>query len=86
MGDERYKRKQTAGHRSTGGEPCSSAGRKIGSEYEFKSNKVRNALFHDRYVPETVKKHLNNINGKLSVSSRRQAVEQARYLGILSAR
>jgi hypothetical protein len=39
---------QKNGYRSTGGEPCSSAGRKIGSEYEFKSNKVRNAFFHDR--------------------------------------
>jgi len=48
IGDERYKRKQTAGHRSTGGEPCGSAGGKIGSGYEFKSNKVRNAIFHDR--------------------------------------
>ena len=36
--------------------------------------------------PETVKKHLNNIYGKLIVSNRRQAVEQARDLGILLAR
>jgi len=33
--------------------------------------------------PETVKKHLNNIYGKLSVSNRRQAVEKAETLGIL---
>ncbi len=48
IGDERYKRKQTAGYRSTSSEPCGSSGGKIGSEYEFKLNKVRNALFHDR--------------------------------------
>jgi LuxR family maltose regulon positive regulatory protein len=36
--------------------------------------------------PETVKKHLNNIYGKLSVSDRRQAVEQAQTLGILAGR
>ena len=34
--------------------------------------------------PETVKKHLNNIYGKLNVSSSRQAVEQAEALGILA--
>jgi len=34
--------------------------------------------------PETVKKHLNNIYGKLSVSNRRQAVEKAEILGILA--
>jgi hypothetical protein len=49
IGDERYKRKQIVGYRSADGEPCGIAGGKIGSEYEFKSNKVRNALFHDRY-------------------------------------
>jgi hypothetical protein len=38
----------TAGYRSTGGEPCGSAGEKIGSGYEFKLNKLRNAFFHDR--------------------------------------
>jgi len=48
IGDEWYKRKQTAEYRSTGGEPCSSAGRKIGSGYEFKFTKVRNVIFHDR--------------------------------------
>lgn len=48
IGHERYKCKQTAGYRSTGGEPCGSAGGKIGSGYEFKLNKVRNAYFHDR--------------------------------------
>jgi hypothetical protein len=50
-GDERNKRKQTAGYRSTGGEPFGSAGRKIGSGYEFKLNKVRNEFFHDRPLP-----------------------------------
>jgi LuxR family maltose regulon positive regulatory protein len=34
--------------------------------------------------PETVKKHLNNIYGKLNVSGRRQAVEKAEILGILT--
>jgi hypothetical protein len=34
--------------------------------------------------PETVKKHLNNIYGKLEVSGRRQAVEQAQNLGLVS--
>ena len=33
--------------------------------------------------PKTVKKHLDNIYGKLNVSSRRQAVEKAEILGIL---
>ena len=47
IGDERYKRQQTAGYRSTGGEPCGCAGGKIGSGYEFKFNKVRNTIFHD---------------------------------------
>jgi LuxR family maltose regulon positive regulatory protein len=36
--------------------------------------------------PETVKKHLNNIYGKLSVSGRRQAVGRAMDLGILTRR
>jgi len=35
--------------------------------------------------PETIKKHLDNINRKLNVKSRRQAVEKAGALGILSA-
>ena len=49
IGDERYKcRARMIGHRSIGSEPCGSAGRKIGSGYEFKFNKVRNAFFHDR--------------------------------------
>jgi LuxR family maltose regulon positive regulatory protein len=34
--------------------------------------------------PETVKKHLNNIYGKLNVSSRRLAVDKAKKIGILS--
>ena len=36
--------------------------------------------------PKTVKKHLENIYGKLNVSSRRQAVEKAVALGILPSR
>jgi len=36
--------------------------------------------------PETIKKHLYNIYGKLNVSGRRQAVEKAQTLGILSRR
>ena len=32
------------------------------------------------------RKHLNNIYGKLSISGRRQAVDKARVLGILSDR
>jgi LuxR family maltose regulon positive regulatory protein len=34
--------------------------------------------------PETTKKHLNNIYGKLNVSGRRHAVEKAVVLDILS--
>jgi LuxR family maltose regulon positive regulatory protein len=37
-------------------------------------------------APTTVKKHLNNIYGKLGVSNRRQAVEKSEALGILSSR
>jgi LuxR family maltose regulon positive regulatory protein len=33
--------------------------------------------------PETVKKYLNNIYGKLNVTSRRQAVEKVRALDII---
>ncbi len=36
--------------------------------------------------PETVKKHLNNIYGKLNVTGRLEAVEKARTLGILTRR
>jgi LuxR family maltose regulon positive regulatory protein len=36
--------------------------------------------------PETVKKHLSNIYGKLNVQGRRQAVEKVKALGILSRR
>ena len=46
----------------------------------FQNKEIAEKLF---ISPETVKKHLNNIYGKLSVSNRRQAVEQARDLGIL---
>ena len=36
--------------------------------------------------PKTVKKHLENLYGKLNVNSRRQAVEKAAALGILPSR
>jgi LuxR family maltose regulon positive regulatory protein len=36
--------------------------------------------------PQTIKKHLNNIYGKLNVSGRRQAVEKAQTLDILTRR
>ncbi len=43
---------KTAEFRSTGSEPDSSARRKIGSGFEFKLNKMRNAFFYVR--PYTV--------------------------------
>ncbi len=46
--DERNKRGQTAGYRSTGSEPSGSARRKIDSRYGNKLNKIRNAFIHDR--------------------------------------
>ena len=46
----------------------------------FQNKEIAEKLF---ISPETVKKHLNNIYGKLSVSNRRQAVEKAETLGIL---
>jgi len=36
--------------------------------------------------PQTIKKHLNNIYGKLNVTGRRQAVEKAQMPGILPRR
>ena len=36
--------------------------------------------------PETIKKHLNNIYGKPNVRGRRQAVDKAKILGIVSDR
>jgi ATP/maltotriose-dependent transcriptional regulator MalT len=42
------------------------------------------AIGQQLFISEkTVKTHLSNIMGKLSVGNRTQAVEQARYLGVL---
>jgi hypothetical protein len=46
--DERNKRGQTAGYRSTCGEPGGSARGKIDSGYESKPITIRNAFIHDR--------------------------------------
>jgi DNA-binding NarL/FixJ family response regulator len=53
---------------------------------ELLAQRFRNKEIAEKLVisPETVKKHLNNIYGKLNISSRRQAVEKAQNLGILS--
>jgi LuxR family maltose regulon positive regulatory protein len=55
---------------------------------EHVSQRLRNKEIAARLFisPETVKKDMNNIYGKLNVSSRRQAVEKAKALGILSRR
>jgi LuxR family maltose regulon positive regulatory protein len=47
----------------------------------FQNKEIAEKLF---ISPETVKKHLNNIYGKLSVSDRRQAISKAMDLGILT--
>jgi LuxR family maltose regulon positive regulatory protein len=50
------------------------------------SQRLRNKEIAEKLFisPETIKKHLANIYRKLDVSSRRQAVERAKQIGILS--
>jgi len=52
-------------------------------EQRLSNQEIADKLF---ISPKTVKKHLDNIYGKLYASSRRQAVEKAAALGILPSR